>query len=124
MVTLRIVLLCISIAMSCNAFAAECNIPESERVDHGYPGIIALHCQALGGCWDDRTRGIPDCYKPADRMYECVVKPEDRRDAGYAGITQQDCIVNRRGCWGDTIRNNPDGSITSLLTKKLDQGDI
>jgi hypothetical protein len=95
------------ILFSSGSTAQQCSIQESNRSDCGFPGITQSACAALDCCWDDRTEGVPDCYRPADRRYECLVEPFGRQDAGYPGISERRCILDGY-CWDDEIDGNPD----------------
>jgi Trefoil (P-type) domain len=89
----------------------ECRIEPNGRVNAGWRGISKSTCEGeQASCWDNRTRDpkFPWCYEPVGKQPTCGgLAPASRINAGFPGISGQDCIRNRGACFDDAIPNVP-----------------
>jgi hypothetical protein len=89
----------------------ECRIEPNGRVNAGWPGISKNTCEGeRASCFDNRTRDpkFPWCYEPMGKRPTCGGQaPAARVNAGFPGISGQDCIRNRGACFDNTIPNVP-----------------
>eukprot|EP00833_Pecoramyces_ruminatium_P004334 jgi/Orpsp1_1/1178366/evm.model.c7180000065006.1 len=89
-----------------------CSVEPSLRKDCGYYGIKEDECVNIGCCWGPSSvSGAPWCFhtasggKTTDCQKEegktCEVDIHSRKDCGYYGIGQNECI-SRGCCWAES----------------------
>jgi hypothetical protein len=89
----------------------ECQIQPVGRVNAGWPGISKTTCEGeRASCFDNRTSDpkFPWCYEPLGKQPSCGgIAPAQRVNAGFPGISGEDCVRNRGACFDHTIPNVP-----------------
>ena len=89
----------------------ECRIEPSGRVNAGWRGISKSTCEGeRASCWDNRTRDpkFPWCYEPVGKQPTCGgLAPASRIDAGFPGISGEQCVKNLGACFDDSVPNVP-----------------
>jgi Trefoil (P-type) domain len=90
---------------------AECQIQPAGRINAGWPGISKNTCEGeRGACFDNRTSDpkFPWCYEPMGKVPTCGgISPAARINAGFPGISGQECVRSRGACFDNTIPNVP-----------------
>jgi hypothetical protein len=54
------------------AFASDCSVSDSAKVDCGYVGIDQSGCQSKGCCWaESSSNGVPWCFYQSGASTSC-----------------------------------------------------